>query len=293
MYERSMKYIAVIYARAGEHLIVDIESGIKDAIKDSGYYELRYSVDIYNDLYDNQRKEVFLDKIIHDNGIVGLISAFLDLSDSTIARLQKSNIPVVLLNNYSDYGQCVLIDNVDASYEATKKLLDLGKKRIGLIMPEESSEYIWQDRLEGYKKALKEKKADYDPYLIVYEHTFAIKEAGLATKALIDRSPEVDAIIYGSDLQAYGGLKILREMGKRVPEDIAVIGFDDLPFSRISDPPLCSVRQPMKKMGEMGAKLLLDAISKKKFPNKIITLKSEIIPRKSCQKEIPEEKWLP
>ena len=293
MYERSMKYIAVIYARAGEHLVGEIEVGIKEVIKDSGYYELRYTVDTYNDLYDNQRKEVFLEKVISDNGIVGLISVFLDLSDSTIARLQKSNIPVVLLNNKSDYGQCVLIDNVDASFEVTKKLLELGRKKIGLIMPEESSEFVWQDRLEGYKKALKEYKVAYDPYLIVYEHTFALKDSGLATKALIDRSPEVNAIIYGSDLQAYGGLKILREMEKRVPEDIAVIGFDDLPFSRISDPPLCSVQQPMREMGETGAKLLLEAISKKKFPNKMITLKSELILRKSCQKDIPEEKWLP
>ncbi|MFA5148297.1 MAG: LacI family DNA-binding transcriptional regulator [Candidatus Omnitrophota bacterium] len=293
MYERSMKYIAVIYARAGEHLVYEIEAGIKDAIKDSGFYELRYTVDTYNDLYDNQRKEVFLDKILHDNGVVGLISAFLDLSDSTIARLQKSNIPVVLLNNYSDYGQCVLIDNVESSFEATKRMLELGRKKIGLIMPEESSEFIWQDRLEGYKKALKEKKVPYDPYLIVYEHTFSLKESGLATKALMDRMPDTDAIIYGSDLQAYGGLKILREMGTRVPEDVAVLGFDDMPFSRITDPPLASVRQPMKKMGEMGAKLLLDAVTKKKFPNKVVVLKSEIVLRKSCQKDIPEEKWIP
>jgi LacI family transcriptional regulator len=292
MYERTMKYIAVIYARAGEHLVSEIEAGIKDAIKDSGYYELRYTVDIYNDLYDNQRKEVFLDKIINDNGIVGLISVFLDLSDSTIARLQKSNIPVVLLNNYSDYGQCVLIDNVESSFEATKRILELGRRKIGLIMPEESSEFIWQDRLEGYKKALKDKKVPYDPYLIVYEHTFSLKEAGLATKALMDRMPDTDAIMYGSDLQAYGGLKMLREMGKKIPEDVAVLGFDDMPFSRISDPPLASVRQPMKKMGEVGAKLLLEAVAKKKFPNKVVTLKSEIVLRKSCQKDIPEEKWL-
>lgn len=292
MYERSMKYIAVIYARAGEHLVSSIESGIKDALKDTGYYELLYTVDTYNDLYDNQRKEVFIDKVIHDSGVVGLISAFLDLSDSTIARLQKGNIPVVLLNNYSDYGQCVLIDNIESSFEATKRMLELGRRKIGLIMPEESSEFIWQDRLEGYKKALREKKVPYDPYLIVYEHTFSLKDSGLATKTLIDRVSDTDAIIYGSDLQAYGGLKMLKEMGKKVPEDIAVLGFDDMPFSRISDPPLASVRQPMKKMGEMGAKLLLEAVTKKKFPNKVIKLKSEIVLRKSCQKDIPEEKWL-
>ncbi len=292
MYERSLKYLAVIYAKAGEHLVGEIESGIKETIKDSGFYELHYTVDVYNDLYDEQRKEVFLDKIISEKGVCGLISAFLSLSGSTIAKLQKNNIPVVLLNNYSDYGQCVVIDNIEASFKVTKKLIELGHKKIGLIMPEESKESIWQDRLEGYKKALKENKLPYDPYLIVYEHTFDLKEAGLATKVLLEREPSVTAIIYGSDLQAYGGLKMLRELEKNIPDDVAVIGFDDMPFSRISNPPLTSVKQPMRKMGQMGARLLLDAIAEKKFPNKVVTLKSELILRRSCQKDIPEEKWL-
>jgi len=292
MYERSLKYLAVIYARAGEHLVGEIEAGIKETIRDSGFYELHYTVDVHNDLYDEQRKEVFLDKIISEKGVCGLISAFLSLSGSTIAKLQKNNIPVVLLNNYSDYGQCVVIDNIEASFKVTKKLIELGHKKIGLIMPEESKESIWQDRLEGYKKALKENKLSYDPYLIVYEHTFDLKEAGLATKALLEREPSVTAIIYGSDLQAYGGLKMLRELEKNIPDDVAVIGFDDMPFSRVSNPPLTSVKQPMRKMGQIGARLLLDAISEKKFPNKAVTLKSELILRRSCQKDIPEEKWL-
>lgn len=293
MYERSLKYLAVIYAKAGEHLVGEIESGIKEIIKDSGFYELHYTVDVHNDLYDEQRKEVFLDKIISEKGVCGLISAFLSLSGSTIAKLQKNNIPVVLLNNYSDYGQCVVIDNIEASFKVTKKLIELGRKKIGLIMPEESKESVWQDRLEGYKKALKENKLPYDPYLIVYEHTFDLKEAGLATKVLLEREPSVTAIIYGSDLQAYGGLKMLRELEKNIPDDVAVVGFDDMPFSRVSNPPLSSVRQPMRKMGQVGAQLLLDAISEKKFPNKVVTLKSELILRRSCQKDIPEEKWLP
>lgn len=292
MYERSLKYLAVIYARAGEHLVGEIETGIKETIRDSGFYELHYTVDVYNELYDEQRKEVFLDKIISEKGACGLISAFLSLSGSTIAKLQKNNIPVVLLNNYSDYGQCVVIDNIEASFKVTKKLIELGHKKIGLIMPEESKESIWQDRLEGYKRALRENKLPYDPYLIVYEHTFDLKEAGLATKVLLEREPSVTAIIYGSDLQAYGGLKMLQELEKNIPGDVAVIGFDDMPFSRVSNPPLASVKQPMRKMGQIGARLLLDAISEKKFPNKAVTLKSELILRKSCQKDIPEERWL-
>lgn len=292
MYNRALKYLAVIYARVGEHLEGEIELGIKETIRDSGFYELHYTVDVYNELYDEQRKEIFLDKIISETGVAGLISAFLSLSGSTIAKLQKNNIPVVLLNNYSDYGQCVVIDNVEASFKVTKKFIDLGHKKIGLIMPEEFKESVWQDRLEGYKKALKENGLAYDPYLIIYEHTFDLKEAGLATKTLLEREPSVSAIIYGSDLQAYGGLKMLRDLGKRIPDDVAVIGFDDMPFSRISNPPLTSVKQPMRKMGQVGAQLLLEAISEKKFPNKVVTLKSELILRKSCQKDIPEEKWL-
>lgn len=292
MYERSLKYLAVIYARAGEHLVGEIEAGIGEAIKDSGFYELHYTVDVYRDLYDEQRKEIFLDKIISEKGVAGLITAFLNLSSPTIAKLQKNNIPVVLLNNYSDYGQCVVIDNIDASFRVAKKLIESGHKKIGLIMPEEFKELVWEDRLEGYKRALKENRLTYDPYLIIYEHTFDLKEAGLATKVLLEREPSVTAIIYGSDLQAYGGLKMLQELGKNIPDDIAVVGFDDMPFSRISNPPLASVRQPMRKMGQVGARLLLDAISEKKFPNKVITLKSELILRRSCQKDIPEERWL-
>lgn len=292
MYARGLKYIGVIYARAGEHLIREIQEGIDSVLKKSGFYEIRYGVNIYGELDDEQRKEIFLEKILEDKSIVGLLSVFLDISDVTIAKLQKEKIPVVLLNNCSDYGQCVFIDNADATYKAVKKLIELGHKNIGLIMPEERTERVWHDRLEGYKKALKEHNIPYNPSLMVYEHSFDLKEAGLATEALLEREPTTTAILYGSDIQAYGGMKMLQEMGVKIPEDIAIVGFDDMAYSRISNPPLASIRQPMKEMGEKGAKLLLESIGKEKFPHKSLKLNAELIIRKSLQKDIPEEKWL-
>lgn len=292
MYARGLKYIGVIYARAGEHLVREIQEGIDSVLKGSGFYEIRYSVNIYGELYDEQRKEIFLEKILEDKSIVGLLSVFLDISDVTIAKLQKEKIPVVLLNNYSDYGQCVFIDNLNASYKVVKKFIELGHKNIGLIMPEEWTEQVWHDRFEGYKKALKEHGITYNPSQIIYEHSFDLKESGLATKTLLEREPEVTAILYGSDVQAYGGMKALQEMGFNIPDDIAVIGFDDMSYSRISNPPLASVKQPMREMGEKGAKLLLESIEKEKFPHKSLKLNAELIIRKSLQKDIPEEKWL-
>jgi LacI family transcriptional regulator len=292
MYAPALRYIGIIYAYAGEHLIRDIQNGIDGVLRDSGFYELRYSVNVYSHLYDEERKEIFIDKILQDKSIVGLLSVFLKLSDANIAKLQKNGIPVVLLNNYSDCGKCVLIDNVGASLEATRELIKLGRRKIGLIMPEESSETIWANRLTGYKKALSEAHIVYDPYLLVYEHTFSLEESAQATKALLEREPEIDAILYGCDIQAYGGIEALKEMGKKIPDDVAVMGFDNMTFSRIIDPPLSSVKQPMFDMGKKGAHLLLEAINKKDFSHFVVELKSQLILRQSTHKDATKERLL-
>ncbi|MEA3346570.1 MAG: LacI family DNA-binding transcriptional regulator [Candidatus Auribacterota bacterium] len=292
MYDSATKYIGIIYAYAGEQLVRDIQNGIDGVLRDLGFYELRYNVNIVGDLYNEERKKEFIDKILQDKSIVGLLSVFLKISDANIAGLQKNGIPVVLLNNYSDCGKCVLTDNVEAGFQVTKMLIGLGRKKIGLIMPEETSEVIWQERLAGYKKALSEANIAYDPYLLVYEHSFSLKESAQATKVLLEKEPGVDAIIYGSDVQAYGGMEALKEMGRKIPDDIAVIGFDDMTFSGITDPPLSSVKQPMFEMGRLAAHLLVDAIKNKDFSHQVVELKSKIIKRRSTHKEIAREKFL-
>ncbi len=292
MYASTLKYIGVIYASAGEHLTRDIQNGVDSVLHDSGLYELRYSLNLQSQMYNEERKSIFLEKIMQDKSIAGLISVFLNISDSNIARLHKSGVPVVLLNNKSDCGMSVYIDNVEACYDAVKELVGLGRRKIGIIMPSESTENVWSQRLEGYKKALAENTIRYDPYLMVSETSFQLKESALATAELIEREPAVDAIIYGSDVQAYAGMEALKELNKRIPEDIAVVGFDDMMFSRISDPPLTSVRQPMFEMGREGTKMLVDAIKEKDFSNKIVKLKSKIILRQSTNKNLPKEKLI-
>ena len=292
MYARSTKYIGVIYARAEQYLVDEIRTGIDSVLKNSRFNEIRYNVSIRAELHEEQRKEFFLEKILEDKNIVGLICVFLNISDTMIARLVKGNVPVVLLNNYTDYGRCVYIDNQDAFQKATEKLIQLGHRHIGVIMPEESTEHVWRDRLLGYKTALKEHGINYNPSLIVHQGSFIMKEAGFATKILLELEPQTTAILYGSDVQAYGGMKALQEMGRRIPEDIAVVGTDDLPFSCISNPPLASISQPMRKMGETGTKILLESIGKEKYSHKAVKLKTKLIPRKSLSQDIPDEKWL-
>ncbi len=292
MYAHTLNYIGIIYAYAGEHLLADIQDGVYTVLGSSEFYELRYNVNVYRQLYDEERKEMFIDKITQDKSIAGLMSVFLKLSEASIAKFQKSGIPVVLINNYSDYGKCIFIDNVEAGFKATMALIEAGRKKIGLIMPEETSEEVWQQRLSGYKKALSKARLAYDPYLLVYEHTFSLEESAHATKALIEKEPAIDGIVYGSDTQAYGGMEALKELGKRIPEDVAVIGFDDMPFSRITNPPLASIRQPMFELGRQGAQMLIDSIKNKDFSHRAVHLKTELVLRQSASAEITREKLL-
>lgn len=292
MYAGHVKYIGVIFPFADEHLSREIQRGIDASLTDNNFFQIRLSLNDASQVNDETRKEDFLDNALRDKPFAGLIAVFFTLMEATVANLEKRGIAVVQLNHNSPYGSCVAIDNADAAYQAVKSLIDLGRKKIGLIMPEEKIEQAWQERLDGYKRALKEGGIGYNPYYIVYEHTFELKNSARATKALLEREPGIDAIVYGSDTQAYGGLEGLREMNLRVPDDIAVIGFDDLPFSQLTKPPLTSVNQPMFEMGKTGSQILLDAVRNKDFTHKNVLLKSKLVLRQSTHKNIPGEKIL-
>ena len=291
-YERNLKFIGVLCGRIGGHLMEQIQAGIDERIRKRGYHELRYLIDVTKELYTEEKKELFLDTVLKEKGVVGLLACFLKISDVLIAKLYKHKLPVVLLGDYTDFGKCVIIDNVKASYRAVDKLIELGHKKIACIMPQEEVDHVWRERLEGYKKALKDKGLRYDPNLIVYENWVGIKEGGLATKVLLEKTPQATAILYGSDRQAYGGMKALRDLGKRIPEDVAIVGFDDMEFNKIVIPSLSSVRQPIQKMAELGAEMLFETIEKNDFTPKVVVLDTELILRGSCLKDYKEEEWV-
>ena len=292
IFSSNLNNIAILYAFAGEHLTKEIQRGINSILKKTEFYELRLNIDDELHVYNEERKKIFIDRIIQDNSIRGLLSVFIRISESEIGRLQKNNIPVILLNNKSNFGKCIYIDNVDAGYKATIELIKLNRKKIGLIMPPETTENVWADRIDGYRKALKEAKIKYDPYLIIPENTFSLKESALATNELLKREPEIDGIIYGCDKQAYGGIEALKELGKNIPQEIAVIGFDNIEFSRITNPPITSVQQPMFDMGKEAARMLIESIKNKNFKFKEVKLKTKLILRQSTHINIKKEKFL-
>ncbi|MGQ4419725.1 substrate-binding domain-containing protein, partial [Streptomyces sp. SAS_269] len=143
-------------------------------------------------------------------------------------------------------------DNRGGARAAVRHLAGLGRSRIAHITGalDQTSAV---DRLDGYRDVM----GDADPRLVV-ESDFTPGGGEHAMRELLDRCPDVDAVFAANDLTALGALRVLRERGLRVPEDVAVIGFDDvLPVAEECDPPLTTVRQDIEEMGRLMARLLL------------------------------------
>jgi len=143
-------------------------------------------------------------------------------------------------------------DNRGGAREAVRHLLSLGRERIATITgPLDQTASV--DRLDGYYDTL----MDADPRLVC-EGDFTEAGGARAMAELLDRVPDLDAVFVASDLMATGALRVLREQGRRVPEDVAVVGFDDISsLAEQTDPPLTTVRQEIEEMGRLMVRLLL------------------------------------
>ncbi|MGW1894888.1 LacI family DNA-binding transcriptional regulator [Streptomyces sp. NPDC002004] len=187
----------------------------------------------------------------------GALVFSLHLDDPLPGLVRRAGVPTVFGGRpgWSDgtrsvpYVDC---DNRGGARDAVRHLAGLGRTRIAHITgPLDQTSAA--DRLDGFRDVL----VDHDPALLA-EGDFTPAGGERAMRQLLDRSPGLDAVFAANDLSAAGALRVLRERGRRVPEDVALVGFDDmLPVAEQTDPPLTTVRQDIEGMGRLMARLLL------------------------------------
>jgi DNA-binding LacI/PurR family transcriptional regulator len=191
-------------------------------------------------------------------------------------------IPLVLCGRPAKGGgnlSYVDADNVDGARMAVAYLIDSGRKAVATIAgPPDMSPGI--DRLLGYRNAMTSVGVS-DPGMIAYGD-FGIVSGEHAMYRLVDHRPSLDAVFVASDLMAAGALRALRRLGRRVPDDVAVIGFDDSPLSQHTDPRLSTVRQPVDAMVAQMASELLAIIADPRSEPVHIVLGTELILRDSA-----------
>lgn len=199
--------------------------------------------------------------------------------DFDYARL---GIPLVLCGRPVVGGDAlsyVDADNVGGAYAAVRHLIGRGRKSIATIAgPPDMAPGV--DRLLGYRKAVATDGIP-DPGMIAYGD-FSSMSGEHAMFRLIDHRPGIDAVFAASDLMAAGALHALQRLGRRVPDDVAIFGFDDSPSSQRTTPPLSTVRQPVDEMGVRLASELLAQIAMPGMPPSRVVLTTELILRESA-----------
>lgn len=232
-----------------------VVAGAEAVLAANGYDVLLYSVP------DPAAKQRFLDRMPFGKRVDGLIVVDLPLDDAEMVQLAASQVPLVTAGSSYESAPSVTIDNVDAARSATRHLVNLGHRRIGLIshLPSQSLRYQAPlQRRRGYEQVLDETGIARRDDLVV-PGNFALQGGAEAMSQLlaVDRPPT--AVFAESDEMAIGALKTVRDAGLRVPDDISIVGFDDHAMALYCG--LTTVAQPVLEQGETAATLLLTGMA--------------------------------
>jgi len=212
----------------------------------------------------------------------GVIAVFSDLSETMRNQLRTRNIPFVILDPTGEPlhdTPSVGATNWNGGLTATRHLLSLGHTRIAVIGGPDDI-LCSRARLDGYRAAMDAAGVAADPALISHGR-FQVEE-GIDRARILLRMPDPPtAIVTGNDLQALGVYQVARELRLHIPEDLSVVGFDDLPVARWVGPPLTTVRQPLVDMAETASELVLAMARGEPPAQSRVELSTELVVRES------------
>jgi LacI family transcriptional regulator len=221
-------------------------------------------------------------RVLRSGYLDGVILASTPVDAPLIPNVLRDHIPMVTIGRHPHERACYVDgDNVGGARMAVEHLIRLGHRRIATITGRLSMN-AGQDRLEGYRRALRARGIPIEQNLIA-EGDFTESSGMAGIRQLLPLSPT--AIFIASDTMAIGALKALRRAGRRVPQDIALVSFDDIPAASMIEPALTTVRQPIERMGSIAVDLLVDALEasseEETCPHRVI-LPTELVVRESC-----------
>lgn len=221
-------------------------------------------------------------QILHSGLLDGVIVSSMLIDDPIVQSLHDSNMPFMLIGRHPILDVNYLdIDNISGGYEATSYLLHCGCKRVATITGPQNM-IAGLDRYSGYCRAINSHGLNLDDNLVI-EGDFTEAGGYACMKKLIPYHP--DGIFVASDIMAIGALRALRENHIQVPDDVALVGFDDAPIASLSNPPLTTMRQSTYTMGFKTLETLLEIIINPSQQTHHVILDSELVVRQSVSLE--------
>jgi LacI family transcriptional regulator len=229
-------------------------SGIESELRQAGKFA------IFAAGHSDEQKEKEGIRFLGSRNCDALILHVEALPNSYFLERRDEMLPFVLLNRTGPglEENCICLDNELGGYLATRSLLEFGHRRIGYI----SGPLSWgdaQDRIKGHKRALAEFRVKFEQDLLV-EGDYTEFGGGRATKDLLDRGEDMTAIVCANDEMAAGALHVIRKRGLNVPDDISVVGFDNVSWARYLHPKLSTVNFPISEMSHVAARAVLSTV---------------------------------
>lgn len=249
--------IASVIPDIGNPFYPQFERGIQDAAEAAGYDLMIYNTD---GVAEKERKCL---RALQHGRVDGVIAVLFHLNARDLRPLVERNVAVVRLETRpQEAGElpidCLFVDNTAAAASAVSHLIALGHRRIGIIAGPTGPRGV---RVRGYQNALAEAGLPIDESLIQTGDTFNETGGHDGMKRLLAVTPRPTAVFAANDLIAMGALMAIHEAGLRVPEDVAVVGFDDIPAAKLVTPPLTTVAQFQEQLGRRAAEMLLERLS--------------------------------
>lgn len=252
-------------------------SKIIKGIEDKAH-ENDYNVLICNTNTDIHLENVYLD-FLRNKLVDGVIFACTAMGTEEFNKLAEQ-YPVVLCNEYNSKlkAPVVTIDNEVAGYDAISHLIKVGHKRIAMISVNNVGSS--HDRINGYKRALQDASLEFNEEYIVYQ-SYSYKGGIRGIKELFELEEPPTAVFCISDLIAVGAVKELKRRGLKVPQDVAVVGFDNNSIAPMYEPSITTIAQPRYDIGKKSMEIMLERIKGNLKNNQIVKLEHELIVRDS------------
>ena len=270
--------IAVVFPKLSGPFFSALIHGAEIAAGESGYHLLIYGASGAALGADNQTLGMLTTKVD------GLILASPGVSRRYIRDLQRQNLPVVVLGQKPSGSDSpvdsIQPENVGGAQKAVAHLIEHGYRRIAMIKGPEAKTHA-SDREHGYRKALHDRGLPCYAELVI-AGAFDEKSGYTAMQRLLRQAPAPDAVFAASDQMAIGAMAAIHESGLRVPEDIALVGFDDIETAQYTHPPLTTVHQDLLGQGQLAVNLLLARINGTTSAVETKVLPAELVVRRSC-----------
>jgi LacI family transcriptional regulator len=248
--------------------------GITEACNAHGYFLMLSMV-------TDDMKQSFYQRILRSRQFDGVILLSNHTDDPILPQLLKDQMPMVLVGRHPfiEDVSWVDVENREGARRAVTHLIELGHRRIGTITGSLNL-VAAADRRDGYLQALADAELPVLPELIV-EREFTHESGQAAMRQLLALAEPPTAVFVASDIMALGALSAIQEAGLRVPEDISIVGFDDLPATSSANPPLTTVHQPIYEMGLAAARLLIEQLDRRRQETAQVHMPAQLVVRHS------------